>query len=168
MPAPLPLDPARIRALFPAFSEPSLKGQAFFENAGGSYTAQPVLDRLDRYYRQTKVQPYGHYPASAAAGAAMDESYAKIAAALNVTPDWIHFGPSTSANTYILGNAFAGFLGPGDAIVVTNQDHEANSGAWRRLEARGIEIREWRIDLRSGRLDLKVGHRHLPGHLKLR
>ena len=54
----LPLDPARIRSLFPAFSEPSLAGQAFFENAGGSYTSQAVLDRLEHYYRATKVQPY--------------------------------------------------------------------------------------------------------------
>ena len=55
----LPLDPARLRAHFPAFAQPSLQGQAFFENAGGSYTAQPVLDRLEHYYRETKVQPYG-------------------------------------------------------------------------------------------------------------
>ncbi|MHA7829405.1 MAG: aminotransferase class V-fold PLP-dependent enzyme, partial [Roseovarius sp.] len=41
-----------VRAQFPAFSEPSLKDQAFFENAGGSYTCAPVIARLDRYYRQ--------------------------------------------------------------------------------------------------------------------
>ena len=51
----LPLDPSRIRALFPAFNEPSLAGQAFFENAGGSYTAQATLGILDHYYRATKV-----------------------------------------------------------------------------------------------------------------
>jgi selenocysteine lyase/cysteine desulfurase len=151
-----PLDPARIRALFPAFAEPALAGQAFFENAGGSYTAGAVLDRLDRYYRRTKVQPYGYYPASEAAGAAMDLAYARIAAALNLPPEWIHFGPSTSANTYVLGHAFAGWLKPGDAIVVTNQDHEANSGAWRRLEPLGITVREWRVDHGTGRLDLDV------------
>ena len=128
----LPLDPARLRALFPAFSEPSLAGQAFFENAGGSYTAQPVLDRLDTYYRANKLQPYGAYPASIAAGEAMDLAFERMAAALNVSADWIHFGPSSSANTYVLGHAFSGWLKPGDAIVVTNQDHEANTGAWRR------------------------------------
>ena len=150
----LPLDPARIRAHFPAFSEPSLKGQAFFENAGGSYMSRAVMDKLDHYVRATKVQPYSSYPASQAAGAAMDLSFVRMAQALNVTADWIHFGPSASANTYILGNAFAGWLNPGDAIIVTNQDHEANSGAWRRLAARGIEVREWAVDARTGRLDL--------------
>jgi selenocysteine lyase/cysteine desulfurase len=150
----LPLDPARIRAEFPAFAEPSLKGQAFFENAGGSYTARAVLDRLDHYYRATKVQPYGVYPASIEAGEAMNRSYERLAQALNVTADWIHFGPSASANTYVLGKAFSEWLQPGDAVIVTNQDHEANSGAWRKLAAMGAEIREWRVDPATGRLSL--------------
>ena len=150
----LPLDPARIRAQFPAFAEPSLQGQAFFENAGGSYTANAVLTRLDHYYRATKLQPYGVYPASQAAGAAMDLSYARIAQALNVSSDWIHFGPSSSANTYVLGKAFGEYLKPGDAIIVTNQDHEANTGAWRKLASQGIEVRQWAVDGQTGRLSL--------------
>jgi selenocysteine lyase/cysteine desulfurase len=89
----LPLDPARIRAAFPAFSEPSLEGHAFFENAGGSYTSRHVLDRLETYYRRTKVQPYGVYPASREAGEAMDRAFARMAEALNVGTDWIQFGP---------------------------------------------------------------------------
>lgn len=150
----LPLDSARVRALFPAFAEPVLKDQAFFENAGGSYTAQAVLDRLDRYYRQTKVQPYGRYATSQQAGEAMDLAFARMAAALNVPADWIHFGPSTSANTYVLAHAFGDWLRPGDVVIVTNQDHEANSGAWRKLAARGMELREWRVDPETGRLSL--------------
>ncbi len=149
----LPLDPARIRALFPAFAEPSLAGQAFFENAGGSYTAGPVLEKLERFYRANKLQPYGFYPASEEAGRQMDLSYTRLAQALNVDPAWIHFGPSTSANTYVLGHAFAGWLKEGDAVIVTNQDHEANSGAWRRLAAQGIDIREWQVDPETGHLD---------------
>ncbi len=150
----LPLDPARIRALFPAFAEPSLNGQAFFENAGGSYTAQATLDILDHYYRATKVQPYGVYAASEAAGQAMDRAYERLAQALNVATDWIHIGPSSSANTYVLGKAFADWLKPGDAIIVTNQDHEANTGNWRRLAERGIEVREWQVDPETARLSL--------------
>lgn len=163
----LPLDPARLRALFPAFSEPSLSRQAFFENAGGSYTAQPVLDRLDHFYRATKVQPYGVYAASIEAGEAMNLAFERMAAAFNVSADWIHFGPSTSANTYILANAFAGWLKPGDAIVVTNQDHEANSGNWRRLARHGIEIREWSVGRQTGRLALSALDALLDEKVKL-
>ncbi|MHA6297448.1 aminotransferase class V-fold PLP-dependent enzyme [Devosia sp. CAU 1758] len=163
----LPLDPARIRALFPAFAEPSLSGQAFFENAGGSYTAQATLDRLDQYYRATKVQPYGVYPASETAGQAMDHAYQRLAQALNVPADWIHIGPSSSANTYVLSNAFAGWLKPGDAIVVTNQDHEANTGNWRRLANRGIEVREWQVDTETACLSLPALDALLDDKVKL-
>lgn len=163
----LPLDPARLRAEFPAFAEPSLAGQAFFENAGGSYTCRAVLDRLDHYYRATKLQPYGVYPASQAAGAAMDLSFERLARAMNVSADWIHFGPSASANTYVLGKAFAEWLQPGDAVIVTNQDHEANTGTWRKLAKMGAEIREWQVDPATGRLALADLDRLLDAKVKL-
>lgn len=163
----LPLDPALIRAEFPAFADPSLAGWAFFENAGGSYTSRQVIDKLTHYYTATKVQPYAPYPAAKAAGEAMDLSWRRMAEALNVPVDWVHFGPSTSANTYTLSHAFAGWLKPGDAIVVTNQDHEANSGAWRRLADRGITVREWQVDPQTGRLDLAALDKLLDSKVRL-
>ena len=147
------LDMDFVRAQFPAFSEPSLQGQAFFENAGGSYACGQVIARLDRYYRQRKVQPYAPYAASEAAGAEMDEARARMAAILGVSADELSFGPSTSQNTYVLAQAVRRWMSPGEAIVVTNQDHEANSGVWRRLEGEGIGIREWKIDPATGHLD---------------
>jgi cysteine desulfurase family protein (TIGR01976 family) len=151
---PLPqLDLAFVRAQFPAFSEPSLKDWAFFENAGGSYACGPVIERLTRFYRETKVQPYGPFPASRRAGEEMDEARARLSGYLNVATDEVHFGPSTSQNSYVLAQAFRGMLKPGDEIVVTNQDHEANSGAWRRLADSGVLVREWTVDPESGRLD---------------
>ena len=74
----MPLDINFVRSQFPAFREPSLAGWAFFENAGGSYMCQQVIDRLLTYYTQTKVQPYYPYPASAEAGRRMDESYTRL------------------------------------------------------------------------------------------
>jgi len=147
------LDIDYARAQFPAFAEPSLQGQAFFENAGGSYTCAPVIDRLTRFYHQRKVQPYSAYEASRLAGAEMDEARSRLAAMLGVDTDELSFGPSTTQNTYVLAQAFRQHLTPGDAIVVTNQDHEANSGPWRRLADDGIEIREWRMDPETGHLD---------------
>ncbi|GAA6207525.1 aminotransferase class V-fold PLP-dependent enzyme [Cognatishimia sp. WU-CL00825] len=147
------LDVDYVRAQFPAFAQESLKDQAFFENAGGSYTAGAVIDRLSRYYRERKVQPYAPYAASQAAGAEMDEARAGLARWLGVDTDEVSFGPSTSQNTYVLAQAFRSWLNPGDTIIVTNQDHEANTGPWRRLADDGITIREWRIDPETGRLD---------------
>ncbi len=147
------LDPEFVRAQFPAFSEPTLAGQAFFENAGGSYPCRQVVDRLTRFYRTRKVQPYGPFEASRLAGAEMDEARERLAAVLNVATDELSFGPSTSQNTYVLAQALRTALLPGDAIVVTNQDHEANSGAFRRLAEADIEIREWQVDPDTGHLD---------------
>ena len=147
------LDNDFVRAQFPAFSEPSLAGRAFFENAGGSYTCAPVIARLERFYRSRKVQPYGPYAASRLAGEEMDEARARLAAMLGVGTDELSFGPSTTQNTYVLAQAFRRFMAPGEAILVTDQDHEANSGPWRRLAEEGIEIREWRIDPETGLLD---------------
>ncbi len=148
------LDTEWVRAQFPAFSQSSLKGQAFFENAGGSYTCQPVIDRLFRFYTQRKVQPYGPYAASTLGGQEMDEARSRMAAILGVETDELSFGPSTTQNTYVLAQAFGQMMQPGDAIIVTNQDHEANTGPWRRLAERGIEVREWCIEPETGHLDL--------------
>ncbi len=152
--APLkPFDLGFVRAQFPAFSEPSLQGWAFFENAGGSYPARHTVARLTDFYTRMKVQPHAPYPASEAAGRAMDEARARLAALLNVPRDWLHVGPSTSQNAYVLARAFRAGWRAGDEIVVTNQDHEANSGAWRRLAEEGIVVREWRVDPDTGALD---------------
>lgn len=149
----MPLDTSFIRAQFPAFEAPALQGQVFFENAGGSYMCRQVLDRYNRYFTERKVQPYYPFAASEQAGQEMDEARARIAACLGVATDEVSFGPSTSQNTYVLAQAFRQMLKAGDAIIVTNQDHEANSGCWRRLAEDGIEIREWRVDPVSGALD---------------
>lgn len=148
-----PLDIEFVRAQFPAFSEPELQGQAFFENAGGSYTCQPVIDRLIRFYTQRKVQPYAPYKASRVAGEEMDEARTRLAAILGVETDELSFGPSTTQNSYVLAQAVRQWMQPGEAIIVTNQDHEANSGPWRRLAKEGIDIREWQIDPEIGSLD---------------
>ena len=149
----MPLDVDYARSQFPAFREPSLEGFAHFENAGGSYAAGPVIDRLGRYYRETKVQPYYAFEPSARAGALMDSAKARMAAWLNVETDELHFGPSTSQNTYVLAQALRRRLKPGDEVIVTNQDHEANVGAWRRLADDGITVREWQVNPETAELE---------------
>lgn len=150
---PTDLDIDWVRAQFPAFSEPTLQDWAFFENAGGSYSCRQVIDRLHDLYVTAKCQPYWGFPASKKAGEAMDESRTRLSAMMGVAEDEIHFGPSTSANTYVLAQAARQAFRPGDEIVVTDQDHEANSGVWRRLAQEGFVIREWRIDPDTGHLD---------------
>ena len=144
-----------VRSRFPAFSEPSLDGFAHFENAGGSYACGHVIERLERYYRETRVQPYHAFDPSRRAGQAMDAAKTRLAAWLGVEANAVHFGPSTSMNTYVVARALSEHLVPGDEVIVTNQDHEANIGAWRRLETAGITVREWRVDPASAELRIE-------------
>lgn len=149
------LDLDFVRSQFPAFGEPSLAGFAHFENAGGSYACRQAIDWLDRYYRQTKVQPYYAFAPSKRAGEEMDAAKARMAAWLNVGTDEMHFGPTTSQNTFVLAQALRQFLKKGDEVIVTNQDHEANIGAWARLAADGFTVKEWKVDPASADLSIK-------------
>ena len=126
-----------------------------------------MVDRLTRFYRERKVQPYHAFEASRLGGEEMDEARARLAALLGMAGDELHFGPSTTQNTYVLSQAFGQWFKPGDAIIVTNQDHEANTGPWRRLADRGVEIREWKIDADTGHLPIEALAALLDERVKL-
>ena len=148
------LDLEFIRSQFPAFSEPTLRGWAFFENAGGSYPCIQVVNRLTDFYMKNKVQVNYPYPASTLAGKLMENSYKRMADYLNVEASEIHFGPSTTQNVYVLAHAMRPMWKDGDEIIVSCQDHEANAGAWRRLADSGIKIVEWHVHPETGLLSL--------------
>ena len=149
------LDLEFVRSHFPAFSRPINEGQSFFENAGGSFACRQTINALCEYYTDFKVQPYSEFASSARAGELMDRSRERWAEALGVEAREVVFGPSTTANTYVLAHAFAEVLEPGNEVIVTNQDHEANTGAIRRaVERVGCTIREWCIDPETGLLDI--------------
>lgn len=149
----MPLDLDFIRQQYPVFQNSDYADWAFFENAGGSYVPKQVSSRLQRFFTDYKVQPYGQYAPSIAAGKAMDEGYQCIADLINASVDDITIAPSTSLNTYVLAQAIAPMLKPGDEVIVSNQDHEANIGSWRRLADKGVVIKEWGVDQQSGELD---------------
>jgi selenocysteine lyase/cysteine desulfurase len=149
------LDHHFVRNQYPVFQNSETAQWAFFENAGGSYVPRQVIGRLEHFFKYTKVQPYGLFSSSAAAGEAMEEAYSCVAELLNTDPDQLTFGPSTSMNFYVLAQAIRPDLKTGDEIIVTNQDHEANIGCWRRLNEFGIVIKEWQIDPQNGELNIE-------------
>ena len=71
----------------------------FASNAGGSYVCNQANQVLEHYNRHTRVQPYSRFSPSADAGAAMDRAHQGWAAALNIDPDELTIGPSTSMKT---------------------------------------------------------------------
>ena len=128
------LDIEFVRSQFPAFKDPLCKDWSFFENAGGSYVPQQVIDKLNEFMISTKVQPYAEYPMSKLAGDNMDEATKLFSKMINANSNEILIGGSTSINLYVLSNALKSILNKGDEIIVTNQDHEANISPWRRVE----------------------------------
>ena len=75
----------------------------------------------------------------------MDKSIEKLAKLLRIPINNLHVGPSTSQNTYVLANALRLSKTKKKTIIVSNQDHESNTGVWRNLASQGFEIREWRV-----------------------
>ena len=81
------------------------------------------------------------------------ESHQAMAAMINAQPEEVMIGPSTSMNVFLLAQALKPGFREGDEIVVTSLDHEANVGAWRKLAADGVTVREWRFDRESFALE---------------
>ena len=148
------LDIDYVRSQFPAFKDPISKDWSFFENAGGSYVPKNVIDRLTEFMTSTKVQPYAEYPMSKIAGENMDKATELFARMINAKNNEILIGGSTSINLYVLSNALKNNLSPGDEVIVTNQDHEANISPWRRLEDHGAKIIEWKFNLNDHELKI--------------
>ena len=148
------LDIDYVRAQFPAFSDPLSAKWSFFENAGGSYVPHNVINHLNHFMTSTKVQPYAEFDTSTIAGNNMDKATELFAKMINANKDEIIIGASTTMNMYVLSNAMKYFLKPGDEVIVTNQDHEANVGAWRRLKEHGAVIKEWKINSENAELEI--------------
>lgn len=148
MPALLDVDV--VRNEFPALAS----GFVFLDNAGGSQTLTRVADRVRDYLLTTNVQVGASYAVSAAATARVIDAARATAEYIGAAePCEVILGSSSTQLLDNLSLAMEGTLAPGDEIVVTNADHYANVGAWKRLEKRGVVLRTWNLDESSWRLE---------------
>ena len=161
------LDVDFVRKQFPAFDSPLASKWFFFENAGGSYVPQKVINNLNNFMIETKVQPYASYDMSKIAGENMDKGVNYFAEMINAAHDEIIIGASTTMNMYVLSNALKHLLVSGDEVIVTNQDHEANIGVWRRLKEYGAIIRVWKLNPQTGELEIDELQKLLTSKTKL-
>ena len=145
------LDVDFVRSFFPNLND----GWAFFENAGGSYVPKTVIERVTAYMTEMQVQPGGAFESGRRAGEKRDEAQRLVTEMINAEEGEVFIGPSTTTNVYVMSHALAPFFAAGDEIIVTNLDHEANSGAWRRLERTGVTVKEWRVNPDS--VELEIG-----------
>ena len=151
------LDVDFVRQCFPTFAEPLAARTAFFENAGGSYVAGDVIDRLMHFYRANKVQPYGESDILRAAGEQMDAGRQTMAELLGVSPGNVTLGASTTQYFNTLAHACAPLLSSTSEVIVTGQDHEANIGAGERLCKRtGARLVTWPVNPQTCELELST------------
>lgn len=162
------LDIDFVRTCFPTFAEPLAAKTAFFENAGGSYVAGSVLDKLMHFYRVNKVQPYGASDILRLAGEQMDAGRQTMADLLGVDSNNVTLGASTTQNFNTLAFACAKLLDNKSEVIVTAQDHESNIGAWERLCQRsGAKLVVWPINPTTGELELDSFEKRLTPATKI-
>lgn len=149
------LDIDFVRSQFPVFKTDLGQKIGFMDNAGGSYVAGAVIDRLTDFYTNYKVQPYGANPISNRAGVAMDEGRKTMAALLNTPSELITLGASSTQCFNTLSIACAPLVQLGNEVIVTEQDHESNIGGWERLcLQQNAALVIWKVDPISGELKL--------------
>jgi cysteine desulfurase family protein (TIGR01976 family) len=145
------LDLALIRSQFPALARPAI----FLDNPGGTQIARQSLDRITRYLVETNANHGGVFATSQDSDATIDAARAGMADFLNASgPQEIVFGPNMTSLTFNISRALAHEFRPGDTIVVTHLDHDANISPWLRLaEDRNCRIRWVDFNPADGTLD---------------
>lgn len=153
-------DAARLDAIFGAARArfPALVAgrTTFLDNASGSQLPDRVLEVVHEAMTEMQVNKGGAYPASQRVTEAKERVRARTADFLGVPddPDGVAFGANATTLLFLLAEAVGDTLDDGDEIVVTGLDHHANRDPWRRLERRGVRIREWAPSADEGRLDV--------------
>ena len=136
------LNLSSIRAQFPSLSQ-TINGHpaAFLDGPGGTQVPQRVIDAISNYLRRDNANTGGAYATSRNTDAMIAEARVAMADFLNCAADEIVFGPNMTTLTYMMSRAIGRDFGPGDEILVTRLDHDANVSPWLALEEKGVTIR---------------------------
>ena len=153
--APAAFDIAWVRAQFPALTQ-TINGHpaAFLDGPGGTQVPQRVIDAISNYLSRDNANTGGAYATSRNTDAMLVEARAAMADFLNCGPDEIVFGPNMTTLTYAMSRAFGRELAPGDEILITRLDHDANVSPWLALEEKDVTIRWAEIHEEDCTLDL--------------
>ena len=149
------LDLHYIRAQFPSLSQ-TVNGHpaVFLDGPGGTQVPQRVIDAISNYLRRDNANTCGAYATSRNTDAMLADARAAMADFLHCGADEIVFGPNMTTLTYAMSRAIGRDLGPGDEILVTRLDHDANVSPWLALEEKGVTIRWAEIHEENCTLDL--------------
>ena len=146
------LDIDSIRQQFPSLNRQAI----FFDNPGGTQIAKPALDRMVAYLTDTNANHAGPFATSIASDAIIDEAHQAVADFFNANrAEEIVFGANMTSLTLHISRCLARTWNPGDTIVVTRLDHDANVTPWvLAAEDRDCRVQYVDFNLEDGILDL--------------
>src|SRR5271155_2208040 len=162
------LDVPWIRAQFPALSQ-KVNGHpaVFLDGPGGTQVPRQVIDAIADYLSHDNANTGGAYQTSRNTDRMIAEARAAMGDFLNCGADEIVFGANMTSLTFAISRAIGRELGPGDEIVLTHLDHDANVSPWRALEERGVTIRMVEIHEDDCTLDMDDLARKITDRAKL-
>src|SRR6202161_117528 len=136
------LDLAWVRAQFPSLAQ-TVNGHpaVFLDGPGGTQVPQRVIDAIADYLRRDNANTCGAYATSRHTDAMLADARAAMADFLHCAADEIVFGPNMTTLTFAMSRAIGRDLVPGDEILVTRLDHDANVSPWLALEEKGVTVR---------------------------
>ena len=152
---PAQLDLTWSRAQFPALAQ-TVNGHpaVFLDGPGGTQVPQRVIDAISGYLHRNNANTGGAYATSRNTDATIAEARRAMADFFNCDPDEVVFGPNMTTLTYAVSRSIGRELHPGDEILLTHLDHDANISPWRALEEHGVTIRLAEINEEDCTLDM--------------
>lgn len=155
-----------VRARFPALGvTDGGKPRIYFDAPGGTQVCDFAIDAMVAHLRGGTANSGGAFASSVATDAASDAAHAAMADLLGAEPGEVAFGPNMTSLTLAVSRALAAEWGPGDELIVTRLDHDANVTPWLRVaDDRGMTVRWLDFDPATGILEVAA----LPGLLNER
>lgn len=153
----MPFDVEAVRSRFPALAlRDDGRPRVYFDTPGGTQVPRQVVDRMAAYLVETNANHGGAFRTSVASDAILEEAHAAMADLLNApSPAEIVFGPNMTTLTFAVCRAMAPLFRPGDEVVVTRMDHDANVSPWLLLaDDLGLVVRWLPFDPATYRYDL--------------
>ena len=162
------LDLTWVRSQFPSLAQ-TVNGQpaVFLDGPGGTQVPQRVIDAISDYLARNNANTGGAYATSRNTDAMIAEARAAMADFLNCDADEVAFGPNMTTLTYAISRAIGRELGPGDEIVLTLLDHDANFSPWKAVEEKGVTIRTANFNPADCTLDMHDLASKISSHTRL-
>jgi cysteine desulfurase family protein (TIGR01976 family) len=162
------LDLGWVRAQFPALAETVGGGPAvFFDGPGGTQVPRRVIDAISNYLIHANSNTHGAFATSERTDASIAAAHAAMADLLGCDAGEVVFGPNMTTLTFMLSRSIGREIRPGDEIVLTRLDHDANFSPWKALEERGAVIKVVDIDVEDCTLDMDDLRRQITPKTKL-